>query len=79
MSVSRCRESPNPILECYFTMVRILRRGRSLRTRVHPEMGITDRAKRYYRVGPGKYRIELQVAGETFVAEATVLSDDSPE
>ncbi|MFT5500725.1 MAG: photosystem II stability/assembly factor-like uncharacterized protein [Woeseiaceae bacterium] len=50
--------------------------GRSMRTRVHPEMGITDRANRYHRVGPGKYRIELQLAGETFVTEATVLSDE---
>jgi photosystem II stability/assembly factor-like uncharacterized protein len=50
--------------------------GRSLETRVHPEPGRTSREIRYYRVPPGKYRIELQTEKKTLSTDAQVLADD---
>jgi len=50
--------------------------GRSLETRVHPEIGLTDQEFRYIRVPPGKYRIQLSTTTSTFSAEARVLADE---
>jgi hypothetical protein len=56
--------------------VEVDRFGRSLDTRVHPDVGLTDREFRYIRVPPGKYRVELETATSTFSTEAQVLADE---
>ena len=49
--------------------------GRSLRTRVHPQPGITERGYAYYRVPPGEYVVTLSVGNEVLTRKALVLKD----
>ena len=49
--------------------------GRSLRTRVHPTRGLTDREVRYLRVAPGSYRVSLIVGDEVRERTAVILED----
>ena len=46
------------------------RRGRSLRTRVHPLPGLTGREERLVRVPPGNYRVELRAADRVLSTQA---------
>ena len=49
--------------------------GRSLKTRVHTEAGITDREYAYFRVPPGEYTVELVVGDPVLTGEALLLKD----
>ena len=37
--------------------------GRSLRTRIHPLSGNTDKNYKYYKVPPGNYKVVLSIDG----------------
>ena len=56
--------------------VEVDRFGRSLETRVHPEVGLTDQEFQYIRVPAGKYRIELKTTTSTLSTEVQVLADE---
>ena len=52
------------------------RRGRSLKTRVHRGPNATERERKYLRVGPGTYRVELSVAGRRVGSARVELLED---
>ena len=49
--------------------------GRSLKTRVHTEAGITEREYAYFRVPAGEYTVELVVGDRVLTGEALLLKD----
>jgi photosystem II stability/assembly factor-like uncharacterized protein len=49
--------------------------GRSMRTRVHHEAGITDRDYVYFRVPPGEYAVSLTIGETVLTGKALLLKD----
>ncbi len=49
--------------------------GRSLRTRLHPLSGLTDKQFRYTRVPPGEYKIRMSVEDITLSKKVVILED----
>ena len=49
--------------------------GRSLRTRVHPISGNTDKNYKYYKVPPGDYKVVLTIDGVNQNKNISILID----
>jgi len=50
--------------------------GRSLNTRVHPLPSLFDRDVKFFRVGPGQYRVVLTVGDVVYETRAVLLADE---
>ena len=50
--------------------------GRSLNTRVHPLPSLFDRDVKFFRVGPGQYRVVLTVGDVVYETQAVLLADE---